>query len=106
MSAFKSLKHGSPNMDVLVTISTSAAWLYGLALVFVGYSEQDRASEMYSMMIHGNVHNWETNAVLIFIILIGKYIESFSKMKTVDKLSSLASLKVTKANLLNEKDIT
>lgn len=35
---------------------------------------------------------------------MGKFIESVSKMKTVEKLSHLASLKVTKAFLLNEKD--
>lgn len=103
-SAYKSVKHGSPNMDVLVTISTMAAWLYGVALIFVGYSEKDQKSDMYRHMIHNHAHNWETNSVLIFIILIGKFIESFSKMKTVDKLSNLASLKVTKANLVKEED--
>ena len=59
----------------------------------------------YSMMVHNHVHNWETSAVLIFIVIVGKFIESFSKVKTVDKLSHLASLKVTKANLIAEKDV-
>ena len=103
-SAYKSVKHKSANMDVLVVTSTSAAWLYGVALMLSGYTAEEQASEMFEHWIHGHVHNWETNAVLIFIILIGKYIESFSKMKTVDKLSHLASLKVTKANLLLQQD--
>lgn len=52
------------------------------------------------------MHNFETNSVLILIVLLGKYIESYSKMKTVDKLSDLASLKVTKANLItNTKEL-
>lgn len=51
------------------------------------------------------VHNWDTSSVLIFIVLLGKYIESFSKMKTVEKLSHLASLKVTRANLVKETDL-
>ena len=58
------------------------------------------------MQVHSHVHNFETNSVLILIVLLGKYIESYSKMKTVDKLSDLASLKVTKANLItNTKDL-
>lgn len=38
-------------------------------------------------MVHNHVHHWETSSVLIFIILIGKYIEAYSKTKTLDKLS-------------------
>ena len=60
----------------------------------------------YHMNIHNHVHNFETSAVLILIVLLGKYIESYSKMKTVGKLSELASLKVTKANLIEEKHQT
>ena len=59
----------------------------------------------YASLIHNRVHNWETSAVLIFIVCVGKYIETYSKTKTVDKLSDLASLKVTKANLLSENNI-
>ena len=91
----------SANMDVLVVVSTSAAWLYGLSLLLVGYTHKEQDNHDFASQIHHHVHNWETNSVLIFIILLGKYIESFSKMKTVEKLSHLASLKVTKANLLN-----
>jgi len=56
------------------------------------------------MMIHAHVHNFETSAFIVLIILLGKFIETFSKMKTVDRLSYLASLKVSKANLLSEKE--
>ena len=104
-SAYKSLKHKSANMDVLIVVSTTSAWIYGVVLVFYGYSEEEQNSKSYSMMIHNHVHNWETSAVLIFIVIVGKFIESFSKVKTVDKLSHLASLKVTKANLVEEKDV-
>jgi Cu+-exporting ATPase len=105
-SAYKSIKHKSANMDVLVVTSTTAAWVYGLALMFGGYTNSEQESDMYWHLIHSHVHNFETNAVLIFIVLLGKFIESFSKMKTVDKLSQLASLKVTKANLLKEQDLS
>lgn len=103
-SAFKSLKHGSANMDVLIVISTTAAYLYGLILLFIGYSEEEMESDGFAMLVLRNCHNWETSAILIVIIVLGKYLEAFSKMKTVSKLSDLASLKVTKANLVKEAD--
>lgn len=105
ISAYKSLKHKSANMDVLIVIGTTSAFLYGVVLIFVGYNETDQASMMYHGMIHEHVHNFETSAFIITIVLVGKFIESFSKMKTVDKLSDLASLKVSKANLLDEKNL-
>ena len=53
------------------------------------------------MMEHA--HNFEISAALITIILLGKLIETLSKKKTVDQLSQLASLKVTRANLVEDK---
>ena len=41
MSAYKSLKHNSANMDVLVVIGTTSAWLYGIILIIMGYSDED-----------------------------------------------------------------
>ena len=37
--AYKSLKHGNANMDVLVVLGTTAAWLYGVLMIFFGYHE-------------------------------------------------------------------
>ena len=101
INAIKSLKQLSANMDVLVSLSTSAAWLYGLALLLVGYDYKDIHDTMlYRMQVMEHAHNFEVSSALITIILIGKYIETLSKKKTVDKLAQLASLKVTKACLL------
>lgn len=105
-SAYKSLKHKSANMDVLIVIGTTAAWFYGFILIFIGYSPEVQHNHMsWHMAIHSHVHNFETSSVLILIVLLGKYIESFSKMKTVGKLSELASLKVSKANLVEGKEL-
>lgn len=49
---------------------------------------------------HSIAHNFEVSSTLITAILLGKLLESFSKKQTVDKLSQLASLKVTKAILM------
>jgi len=40
-SAYKSLKHHSANMDVLIVIGTTSAWLYAIILIFLGYNEAD-----------------------------------------------------------------
>jgi Cu+-exporting ATPase len=41
VSAYKSLKHGSANMDVLIVVGTSCAWLYGVIRMIIGYSEAE-----------------------------------------------------------------
>ena len=88
-------------MDVLVSLGTTSAWLYGMALLLVGYNEEERMNEMmYKMKVMEHAHNFETSSALITIILLGKYIEQLSKKKTLEKLSELASMKVTKANLI------
>ena len=102
-SALYSLKHYSANMDVLVVLGTTAAWGYGIILIFVGYPAdlgETLSSHEYQMQIQNHAHNFEISSALITIILIGKYIETLSKKKTVDKLAELASLKVTKAMLV------
>lgn len=55
---------------------------------------------MFQMMVQELSHNFEISSALITIILLGKYLESLSKKKTVEKLSQLASLKITKAHLI------
>jgi cation transport ATPase len=52
-----------------------------------------------------HAHNFEISSTLITVILLGKLLESISKKQTVDKLSQLASLKVTKAMLVSEPDL-
>lgn len=104
VSAYKSLKHSSANMDVLIVVGTTSAWLYGTVLFFVGYPEEVRTGMGFHHELMGAVHNFETSSILILIVLLGKYIESYSKLKTIEQLSSLASLKVATANLLTEKD--
>ena len=86
-SALNSVKHYSANMDVLVVLGTTAAWGYGLILILVGYTEKDRSSTNYMMQIQNHAHNFEISSALITIILIGKYIETLSKKKTVDQLA-------------------
>ena len=55
---------------------------------------------MYEMMVKEHAHNFEISSVLITVILLGKMIETISKKRTVDRLSQLASMQVTQANLI------
>ena len=48
-SALNSVKHFSANMDVLVVLGTTAAWGYGIVLIVVGYTVEDRAKPSYMM---------------------------------------------------------
>ena len=75
-------------MDVLIMMGTTSAWLYGIVNIGVGYDELDmKDPHMYRMVIQEHSHNFEISSALITIILLGKYLESLSKKKTVEKLS-------------------
>ena len=106
--AYKSVMNGSANMDTLVVLGTSAAWLYGFILIFIGYQlpdsfyllEQSVRDEVMRGKVHEHAHNFEISSTLITVILFGKCLEAYSKKQTVDKLTDLASLKVSKACLM------
>ncbi|KAB2864065.1 MAG: cadmium-translocating P-type ATPase, partial [Exiguobacterium chiriqhucha] len=84
--AYKSLKSGAANMDVLVATGTSAAYFYS---VF----------EMLAHPMHPSLY-FETSAVLITLVLLGKWLEARAKEKTTDALKSLLSLQAKEAILL------
>ena len=82
--AYKSVKNCSANMDVLVVLGTTAAWLYGVILIIVGDHEAGmQAGEDHEEHIHRGIHehahNFEISSTLITIILLGKFLESYSK---------------------------
>lgn len=100
VSAYKSLRHKSANMDVLIVLGTTAAWGYGIALIGVGYKftvggemgdsahgEVSADVMEYRMQVQEHTHMFEISSVLITTILLGKYLETISKKKTVDKLA-------------------
>ncbi len=80
--AYRALSHGSPNMDVLVALSISAAYIYSVYVVCVGVAagkSSDRAC-------------FETASMLITFILLGKCLESSAKRKTSAAISKLLRL--------------
>lgn len=79
---FKTLILGNPNMDSLVALGTSAAFLYGIySMVQIALGNQHSA-DLY----------FESAAVIITMILLGKYFESVSKGKTSEAIKKLMDL--------------
>lgn len=85
ISGYKALRNKSANMDVLVILGTTSAWLYAMILMSVGYNHGDMINRViYRMAVLEHAHNFEVSSTLITIILLGKFLETLSKQKTVD----------------------
>lgn len=90
VSSYKSLKHGSPTMDVLVTLGTSAAFFFSIAAMIV------------SILIPPNTRPstvFETSSMLITFITLGRYLENRAKGQTSKALSRLMSLAPSMATI-------
>ncbi|MFD1020461.1 heavy metal translocating P-type ATPase [Thalassobacillus hwangdonensis] len=92
VGAYKSLKNKSANMDVLVALGTSAAYFYSLAESIRAMINPGREMHLY----------YETSAILITLILLGKYFEAVAKGRTTQAISSLLNLQAKEATLLRD----
>ncbi|MBV1709242.1 MAG: heavy metal translocating P-type ATPase [Erysipelothrix sp.] len=80
---FKTLFKGSPNMDTLVAIGTGAAFLYGLyAIVAIYFGDFSFVENLY----------FEVAALIITLLLVGKYMEARMKGKTSEAIKKLMNL--------------
>ena len=84
VGAYKALRNGSANMDVLIVMGSSAAYLYSLPVTF-GW-------------IDGHVY-YETSAVIITLIKLGKYLEARAKGRTSEAIKKLMSLRARTARI-------
>jgi Cu+-exporting ATPase len=88
---FKTLFKGAPNMDTLVAIGTGSAFLYGVyATVLIALGQTEFAQHLY----------FESAAVVITLVMLGKYLEAVSKGKTSEAIKKLVSLKPKTATVL------
>ncbi|RKW24409.1 copper-translocating P-type ATPase [Candidatus Gracilibacteria bacterium] len=85
VGAYNSLKNKSANMDTLVAMSVSAAYIYSFLMVFFG--------EYFKSFGVENHLYFEASVVIISLILLGKLLEDFAKNKTSDAISKLIDLK-------------
>lgn len=91
ISGTKSLLHGAPNMDTLVSLGSAAAYIYSTAVLF----------EMCHAAINGDIQTamhhlhglyYESAAMILTLITVGKYLEAVSKGRTTDAIKSLMDL--------------
>lgn len=105
-SGFKALLHKAPNMDTLVAIGSSASFTYGLiSFFFMCYG----AGHSDFNLVHKYSHElyFESAAMILTLVTVGKFLETKSKAKTSDALGKLIDLAPKTANVIrNGAEIT
>ena len=91
INGFKSLMHKAPNMDTLIMLGSGASYIYGIYAIYaIGYAlgHQDLAMASY----YRHQLYFESAAMIVTFISVGKYMEANSKKKTSDAISKLMQL--------------
>ena len=101
ISGFKSLWHKAPNMDTLVALGASAAFVYSTYALFAMTGAQVRG-DMEAVMDYMMEFYFESAAMILTLITVGKMLEARSKGKTTDALKSLMKLAPKTAVLLRD----
>lgn len=97
-NAFFALRSGGADMDVLIAMGTSAAYFYSLYNVFFENAKMGGMKDLY----------FEASAVVITLILLGKYLEAVAKGRTSEAIRKLAGLQARTARVVKdgaERDI-
>ncbi|MFC7443134.1 heavy metal translocating P-type ATPase [Laceyella putida] len=87
VGAFKALRNKSANMDVLVALGTSAAYFYSVYLTFISIGHGAHKMELY----------YETSAILITLIILGKLFEARAKGRSSEAIKKLMGLQAKTA---------
>ncbi len=101
VSGFRGLIHGAPNMDTLVSLGSAAAFGYSVVMVFAAADallHGDAAAAMHH--VHGLY--FESAAMILALITVGKLLESRSKGKTTNALRELMRLAPKTATVLRD----
>ena len=98
-SGFRSLIHGAPNMDTLIAMGSGAAFVYSTIMLFAMTRAQADGNmplvEEYMMEFY-----FESAAMILTLITVGKMLEAYSKGKTTNALKSLMKLAPKTANVI------
>ena len=90
-SGFRALWHRSPNMDTLVALGSGAAFVWSVYALFAMTGAQARG-DMAAVMTYMDEFYFESAAMILTLITVGKMLEARSKGKTTDALRSLMKL--------------
>ncbi len=106
LSGFKGLVKKAANMDTLVALGSGASFLYGVFAIFMMAYAATRGE---TDVLHHYSHQlyFESSAMILTLVTVGKYLETRSKRKTGDALGKLIDLSPKNANIIkNGKEIT
>ena len=101
VSGFKSLWHRAPNMDTLVALGAGASFVYSTYALFAMTDAQVRG-DMDTVMVYMHEFYFESAAMILTLITVGKMLEARSKGRTTDALKSLMKLAPKMAVVLRE----
>jgi Cu+-exporting ATPase len=106
-AAWMNLRHGSTTMDTLVSMGTLAAWTWSTVVLVAGIGDES-SGDMGSMSMTGDGGHvyYETGAVIIALILIGKWLEIRAKRRSGDAIRALADLGVRSARLEDGTEVS
>lgn len=101
ISGFKSVIHGAPNMDTLVALGSAASFGYSL---YALYAMTGAVQNKDLTLAHSYMHElyFESAAMILTLITVGKMLESYSKGRTTDALKSLMKLAPKTANIIRD----
>ena len=91
INGFKGLLHGAPNMDTLVALGSGASFVYSTYALFAMTDAQVKM-DMEGVMSYMHEFYFESAAMILTLITVGKMLEAHSKGKTTDALKSLMKL--------------
>ncbi len=101
ISGFKSLWHRAPNMDTLVALGAGASYGYSLFALFAMTDAQMRG-DLEAVMSYMHEFYFESAAMILTLITVGKMLEARSKGRTTDALKSLMKLAPKTATLVRD----
>ena len=101
ISGFKGLIHGAPNMDTLVALGSAASFGYSVYALFAMTAAQVKG-DMDAVMSYMHEFYFESAAMILALITVGKMLEAHSKGKTTDALKSLMQLAPKTATLVRD----
>ena len=101
VSGYRSLIHGAPNMDTLIALGSSAAFVYSVAMLFAMTKAQTEG-DMAAVMARMSEFYFESAAMILTLITVGKMLEAYSKGKTTNALKGLMKLAPKTATVLRD----
>ncbi|MBO4636501.1 MAG: cadmium-translocating P-type ATPase [Clostridiales bacterium] len=96
ISGTKGIVHGGANMDTLISLGSAASFIYSLVILFLMTCHPDQSGEYMKELY------FESSAMILSLVTLGKALESYSKGRTADSLRSLMKLRPDTASVIRE----